>query len=150
MGLEETVNTAIKSAMLARDEARLRGLRAIKAGIIVAKTEKGGSGTLDEPAEQKLLQKLAKQRKESIEIYKAQGREDLARPEEEELTVIDSFLPKQMSPEEIKAELAGIIAKVGASGPGDLGKAMGMASKHFAGKADNRLVSQFLKEMLSS
>ena len=147
MALEETINTDLKAAMLSKDDAALRALRAIKSAILLAKTS--GSGTISAEEELKMLQKLVKQRKESVDIYKQQNREDLAKTEIEEITVIEKYLPKQMGEDEIRAELQKIIAQAGAAGPGDMGKLMGMASKHFAGKADNKMVSQLLKQLLS-
>ncbi len=147
---EEKINQELKAAMLAKDEAATRGLRAIKAAIIVAKTEKGASGELTEDAAMKLIQKLVKQRKESVEIYLQQNRADLAKGEQEEITVLEKFLPKQLDEAQVRAELADIIAKVGASSASDMGKVMGMASKHFAGKADNRMVSALVKELLGA
>lgn len=150
MSLEQTVNTELKAAMLAKDEAGLRSLRAIKSAILLAKTAEGaGGGDLTEDAEIKLLQKLVKQRKDSLEIFQQQNREDLAKKELEEISVIEKFLPKQMSPEELKAAISGIIASVGASSPADLGKVMGVASKQFAGKADGKTISALVKELLS-
>lgn len=148
MSLEEKVNNEIKTAMLAKDEVTLRSLRAIKAAIIVAKTDKGSGGEINAEGEMKLLQKLVKQRRESVEIYVQQKRDDLAKPELEEVGVIEKFLPKQMGEEEIKIELKKIIETTGAKSATDMGKVMGAASKHFAGKADNRLVSQLVKQLL--
>jgi uncharacterized protein YqeY len=147
MSLEETINTDLKAAMLKKDEAALRGLRAIKQAILLAKTSGGGNVTADD--ENKMLQKLVKQRKESVDIYKQQNREDLAKSEIEEIAVIEKYLPKQMSEDEIRTELKSLVAQNNASGPGSMGKMMGIASKHFAGRADNKLVSQILKEILS-
>lgn len=146
MSLEETINTDIKAAMLKKDEAALRALRAIKSAILLSKTS--GSGTVSADDELKMLQKLVKQRKESVDIYNQQNRDDLAKSELEEIAVIERYLPKQMSEDEIRSELQKIITQAGAVGPGDMGKLMGMASKHFAGKADNKLVSQLLKQLL--
>jgi len=147
MTLEEKINSDLKTAMLAKDEVSVRGLRAIKSAILLAKTS--GSATPTEADEIKMLQKLVKQRKESAEIYQQQGRADLVKPEEEEIAVIDRYLPKMMSEDEIKAQLATIISSVGATSAADMGKVMGAASKHFAGKADNRIVSSLVKQMLS-
>jgi uncharacterized protein YqeY len=147
MSLEEKINAELKSAMLARNEASLRALRAIKQSILLAKTS--GSGTVSEEEEIKMLQKLVKQRKESLDIFKQQNREDLAKAELEEIAVIEQYLPSQLSEAEIKSELEKIIARAGATSASDLGKVMGMASKHFAGKADNRLVSQLVKQLLA-
>ena len=148
MALEETINTEIKTAMLAKNEAALRALRAVKAAILLAKTS-GGAGVLSVDDELKILQKLVKQRKESVEIFEKQGREDLAVGEKEEIAVIEKYLPAQMSEADIRAALQQIISSVGASSPSDTGKVMGAASKAFAGKADNKLVAAIVKELLS-
>ncbi len=149
MGLEQKIMTDLKAAMLAKDEAALRSLRAVKAAILLAKTAEGGSGELKEEDEIKLLQKLVKQRKDSLEIFQQQNRNDLAQKEQEEIAVIEKFLPKQLSPEEIKAELASIITQVGASSPADMGKVMGLATKQLAGKADGKTISALVKELLT-
>jgi len=146
MTLEEKINTDLKAAMLAKDEAALRALRAVKSAILLAKTSGGGAITPED--ELKMLQKLVKQRKESLEIYQNQNRADLAKSEIEEIAVIEKFLPKQMSEDEIKDELKKIIAQVGATSASEMGKVMGVASKHFAGKADNKVVSQMVKQLL--
>ncbi|MCX6273835.1 MAG: GatB/YqeY domain-containing protein [Bacteroidetes bacterium] len=146
MTLEEKINPELKAAMLAKDEAALRALRAVKAAILLAKTS--GGGTISPEDEMKMLQKLVKQRKESVEIYQNQNRADLAKGEIEEIAVIEKFLPKQMGEDEIKEELKKIIAQVGATSAAELGKVMGMASKHFAGKADNKVVSVLVKQLL--
>ncbi len=149
MSLELTINGAIKTAMLAKAEAELRALRAIKAAILVAKTAEGASGELTDADEQKLLQKLAKQRKDSLEIFRQQNRADLAVKEEEELVVIERYLPKQLTEEELRAEVSAIIAATGASGPADMGKVMGAATKQLAGKADGKAISALVKELLT-
>src|SRR5882757_10474641 len=149
MSLEQKVMADLKAAMLAKNEAALRGLRAIKAAIIIAKTSEGAGGELKEEDETKLLQKLVKQRKESLEIYQQQQRADLARKEEEEIAVIEQFLPKQLSAEELKTALSKIIAETGASSPADMGKVMGAATKQLAGKADGKSISAAVKELLS-
>jgi uncharacterized protein YqeY len=149
MGLEQKIMAELKTAMLAKDEVSLRSLRAIKAAILLVKTAEGASGELKEEDEIKLLQKLVKQRKDSLEIFQQQNRADLARKEEEEIAVIEKFLPQQLSAEELKDELARIIAEVGASSPADLGKVMGIATKRFAGKADGKAISALTKELLS-
>ena len=148
MALEQNIMAELKSAMLAKDEGKLRGLRAIKAAIILLKTSEAGKEITEED-EMKMLQKLVKQRKESIDIYTKQGREDLAKTEQEEVAVIGLFLPKMMSEEEIRVALKDIIASVGATSPAEMGKVMGAANKAFAGKADNKIVSVLVKEMLS-
>jgi len=149
MSLEQKVMTELKTAMLAKDEAGLRSLRAIKAAILLVKTAEGGGGELKEADEVKLLQKLVKQRKDSLEIFQQQNRTDLAKKEEEEIAVIEKFLPKQLSVEELKEGLAKIIAEAGASSPADLGKVMGIASKQLAGKADGKTISALVKELLT-
>ncbi|MBS1662332.1 MAG: GatB/YqeY domain-containing protein [Bacteroidetes bacterium] len=149
MGLEQKVMAELKTAMLAKDEGSLRGLRAIKAAIINAKTAEGAHGELKEEDETKLLQKLVKQRKDSLEIYQQQNRPDLAKKEEEEIAVIEKFLPKQLDGEALKAALSKIIAETGASSPADIGKVMGVATKQLAGQADGKTISAVAKELLS-
>jgi uncharacterized protein len=149
MSLEQKIMTELKTAMLAKDEAALRSLREVKAAILLAKTAEGSTGELKEEDEIKLLQKLVKQRKDSLEIFQQQNRADLAKKEEEEIAIISKFLPQQLSAEEIKAELTKIIAAVGATSPGDMGKVMGAATKHFSGKADGKTISGLVKELLS-
>lgn len=149
MSLEQKIMTELKAAMLAKDEAALRSLRAVKAAILLAKTSEGGSGELKEEDEIKLLQKLVKQRRDSLEIFQQQNREDLAKKEEEEIAVIEKFLPKQMPAEELKEEIAKIIASTGAASPADMGKVMGVATKQFAGKADGKTISAIVKELLA-
>jgi uncharacterized protein YqeY len=149
MSLEQKVMADLKDAMKAKDEAALRGLRAIKAAIIIAKTSEGAGGELKEEDETKLLQKLVKQRRDSLEIFKKQNREDLAQKEEEEISIIEKFLPKQMTAEELKSQLSDIISQSGASSPADMGKVMAAATKQFAGKADGKAISAAVKELLS-
>jgi uncharacterized protein len=149
MGLEQSVMTDLKAAMLAKDEAALRGLRAIKAAIIIAKTSEGAGGELKEEDETKLLQKLVKQRKDSLAIYQEQKRPDLAKKEEEEIRVIEKFLPKQLDEQALKAALSKIIAETGASSPADIGKVMGAATKQLAGQADGKTISAVVKELLT-
>jgi uncharacterized protein len=149
MSLEQKIMTELKAAMLAKDEAALRSLREVKAAILLAKTAEGAAGELKEEDEIKLLQKLVKQRKDSLEIFQQQNRADLAKKEEEEIAIISKFLPQQMSAEEIKAELTKIIAAVGATSAADMGKVMGAATKQFAGKADGKTISALVKELLS-
>lgn len=146
MSLEETINSDLKAAMLKKDEAALRGLRAVKQAILMAKTSGGGSISVED--ELKMLQKLVKQRKESLEIFKQQDREDLAKTEIEEIAVIEKYLPKQLSEDEIRSELQNILSQNNINSPADMGRLMGIASKHFAGKADNKIVSQLLKQLL--
>jgi uncharacterized protein len=149
MSLEQKIMTELKAAMLAKNEAALRSLRAVKAAILLAKTSEGASGDLTEDDEIKLLQKLVKQRKDSLEIFQQQNRADLAQKEQEEIAVIEKFLPVQLTAEEIKAELAKIIAATGASSPADMGKVMGVATKQLAGKADGKTISALVKELLN-
>ena len=149
MSLADKINTNLKEAMKAKDEAALRALRAIKSALLLAKTEKGAEGDVNEEQEVKLLQKLAKQRKESIDIYRQQGREDLAKPEEEELKIIEKFLPEQMSEEDVRREIKAIIEQTGASQPSDLGKVMGAAMQKLGGKADGKTISAVAKELLA-
>ncbi|CAN5265948.1 GatB/YqeY domain-containing protein [soil metagenome] len=148
--LEEQVMKEMKTAMLAKDDVSLRSLRAIKAAIIIAKTSEGAGGKVKEEDEVKLLQKLVKQRKDSLEIYEKQNREDLAVKEREEISIIEKFLPAQMSAEDIKAAVAAIIAQTGASSSADMGKVMGAASKQLAGKADGKAIAAAVKELLSA
>lgn len=149
MSLKSTIEAEIKQAMLNKEKDRLRALRAIKSQILLAETEKGGGGDLSEDSEMKLLTKAAKQRKDSIEVFEQQGREDLAATEKSELAVIEEFLPKQLSEEEVEAEVKKVIEEVGAAGPQDMGKVMGSATKKLAGKADGKLISSLAKKLLS-
>jgi uncharacterized protein len=149
MSLEQKVMTDLKTAMLSKDEKALRGLRAIKAAILLAKTSEGAGGELKEEDEVKLLQKLVKQRKDSLEIYRQQNRSDLAQKEQEEIDIIEKFLPQQLSTEDLQLEIKKIIAETGASSPGDMGKVMGVATKRLAGKADGKTISAAVKNLLT-
>jgi len=149
MSLEQKVMAELKTAMLAKDEAGLRSLRAIKAAIIVAKTAEGAKGEISEDDETKLLQKLVKSRKDSLEIFQQQNRPELAKKEEEEIAIIEKFLPAQLSTDEVRSELQKIISSVGASSPADMGKVMGVATKQLAGKADGKTISTLVKELLA-
>ena len=149
MSLEQKIMGDLKTAMLAKDEKALRSLRAIKAAILLAKTSEGAGGELKEDDEIKLLQKLVKQRKDSLEIYQQQNRTDLAQKEHEEIEIIEKFLPKQLSADELRSEVAAIISEVGASSPADMGKVMGAATKKLAGKDDGKTISALVKELLS-
>jgi len=149
MSLEQKIMGDLKTAMLAKDEKALRSLRAIKAAILLAKTSEGAGGELKEDDEIKLLQKLVKQRKDSLDIYQQQNRTDLAQKEQEEIEIIEKFLPKQLSADELKSEVAAIISEVGASSPADMGKVIGAATKKLAGKADGKTISALVKELLS-
>lgn len=148
MSLESKIMEEMKEAMKSKNEAVLRGLRAIKAEIIKAKTEPGAAGTIDEATEQKFLQKMMKQRRDSLEIFEKQGRADLAAKEKEEMAVIEKFLPKQLSEDEIRSAVKDIIAETGASSAADMGKVMGAASKKLSGQADGKTISAIVKEML--
>jgi uncharacterized protein YqeY len=149
MDLEQKVMADLKTAMLAKDEKGLRGLRAIKAAIIIAKTAEGAGGTLKEEDEIKMLQKLIKQRKDSLEIYRQQNRADLAQKEEEEIAIIEKFLPRQLDAEQLRQILTGIIAETGATSVADMGKVMGAATKQLAGQADGKTIGALVKELLS-
>jgi len=148
MSLKQSIESEIKKAMLAKDKDRLRALRSIKSLIMLEET-KGGEKGMTEEEELKLLTKAAKQRKDSLEIYQQQNREDLAATEQSELEIINEFLPKQLSEEELEAVLKEIISQVGAEGPKDMGKVMGAATKKLAGKADGKLISQKVKQLLA-
>jgi uncharacterized protein len=150
MSLKEQIESDLKKAMLAKDKDALRGLRAIKSLILLAETEKGGIQSLDKDTEIKLLTKAAKQRKESAEIYNKQGRPDLEKAELDELEIINRYLPKQLSEEEVKEKIKEIIEKVGAKGASDMGKVMGAATKELAGMADGKTISALTKSLLSS
>ena len=149
MNLKEQIDGDIKKAMLAKNKEELTALRGIKSMILLAETEKGGSGDISTDVEMKLLTKAAKQRKESAEIFQKEGRQDLAQKELFELDVISRYLPKQLSEEEITSELKKIIDQVGAKGPQDMGKVMGTATKALAGKADGKLISELVKKLLA-
>jgi uncharacterized protein YqeY len=149
MSLETTINENLKKAMLAKDEKGLRALRAIKAAILLAKTAEGGGAAMSEEAEIKLLQKLVKQRKDSIEIFEKQNRADLAIKEKEEVEVIEQYLPKQLDEAELRTIIAGIIKETGVTAISGLGQVMGIASKQLAGKADGKTISAIVKELLS-
>ena len=147
MSLESKVMEEMKTAMKAKDEAGLRTLRAIKAAILIEKTS-GGATEMTEADEMKMLQKMAKQRRDSLDIFKAQNREDLAAKEEEELAILARFLPQQMSADDLRAAVKEIIAQTGATSPADMGKVMGAANKQLAGKADGKAISELVKELL--
>ncbi len=149
MTLEERINEDIKAAMLAREKEKLNALRAIKSAILLAKTSKGAADTMSEEAEIKLLKQLVKQRQDSAAIYKEQNRDDLYQEEKAQLDVIAAYLPQMLSEEEIEATLKQIITDNGFAGMKDMGKVMGMATKAFAGKADNKTVSDIVKRLLA-
>ena len=148
MSLETNVMAQMKDAMKSKNEAGLRTLRAIKAAIIIAKTSEGAGGEISEAEELKLLQKLAKQRKDSLDIFTQQNREDLAKKEQEELDIISTFLPAQLEGQALEKVIREIIAETGASGPADMGKVMGAATKKLAGQADGKDISAMVKQLL--
>lgn len=150
MDLFETINAAIKTAMLAKDKERLQALRGIKKEFLEAKTAPGSDGNLSDETATKILVKMVKQRRESARIYQEQNRSDLAETELAEVAVIEEYLPKALSDEELAAEIKKIIAQVGANGPADMGKVMGAATKALAGRADGRAISTKVKEYLQS
>jgi uncharacterized protein len=150
MELEKLINEDIKNTMLARDAEKLEALRAIKAALLLEKTKEGTTGEIPESIELILLQKLVKQRRESADIYAAAGREDLASKERFEASIIEKYLPQQLSEEEITEKIKQIIAQTGAASIKDMGKVMGMASKELAGKADNKRISEIVKRLLGS
>nr|WP_027001501.1 GatB/YqeY domain-containing protein [Hugenholtzia roseola] len=147
--LKERIETEIKTAMRERNSIKLEALRAIKAAILLAQTEKGASEQLSEQQEMQILMKQVRQRKESYELYQSQNRSDLAEREKAEMEVIETFLPKMMDENEIKAALSELIAQMGGATIKEMGKVMGMATKALAGKAENQLVSKVVKELLS-
>ena len=149
MSLKTNIDAAIKTAMLAKDATRLLALRSIKSMILLEATKEGGDGELSEEAEMKILNKAAKQRRDSLEIFNQQGRGDLAEKEQAELSVIEAFLPKQLDSSELESKIKECIAQVGASGPGDMGKVMGVASKSLAGLADGKAISETVKRLLA-
>ena len=149
MSLFDTISNDIKSAMLAKDRVKLEALRGVKKEFIEAKTAKGGSGELSDDVALKILAKMVKQRRESAAIYVEQNRPELAESELAEAAVIEAYMPKQLSDEELTAELQAILTEVGAAAPQDMGKVMGVASKRLAGRADGRAISTKVKELLN-
>lgn len=149
MGLKQQIESDIKKAMLAKEKEALKALRAIKSMILLAETEKGSQGEITEEAGNKLLMKAVKQRKDSAAIYKEQGREDLYAIEMSEVAVIERYLPKQLSAEEVTEKLKEIITQAGATGPQDMGKVMGMATKALAGQSDGKTISGLVKQLLT-
>jgi uncharacterized protein YqeY len=147
--ISTTIDQEIKKAMLAKNNAQLRGLRAIKAALLLAKTEKDATEEITEEGELKILQKLIKQRRESADIYKQQNREDLFQVEQEEIDVINQFLPKQLDREEVAVIIEQVIKQSGATSVKDMGKVMGLANKELAGKADGKLIAEIVKEKLA-
>lgn len=149
MSLKLKIDSDIKAAMLAKNKEELEALRSIKSMILLAETEKGVSTEISSDAENKLLMKAAKQRKESAEIFQKEKRDDLARRELVQLEIINRYLPKQLSPGEVEASLKNIIAQVGAKGPQDIGKVMGVATKQLAGQTDGKTISEVVKKLLT-
>jgi len=149
MNLKQQIDADIKKAMLAKNKEELEALRSIKSLILLAETEKGGADEISSDTENKLLMKAAKQRKESAEIFRQQDRNDLADKELFQLSVINRYLPKQLSEEEIRSVLTTVIEEVGAKGPQDMGKVMGVATKRLAGQADGKVISDLVKKLLS-
>ena len=150
MSLEEKINADLKTAMLAKDEIGLRGLRAIKSAILLAKTEKGATGVLTTEKEVQMLQKLVKQRRDSITEFEKANRQDLITKEKDEVAVIEKYLPAMMSEDEVREVVKKVIAETGATTQKEMGKVMGAASKQLAGKADNKLVADVVKSLLAS
>lgn len=149
MELSNTINEAIKMAMKEKDQVRLRALRAIKSALLLAQTEKAGA-VVDAAKELQLLQKLAKQRRDSMAIFQEQNRMDLFQHEAEELAVIETFLPKSLAPEEVESRIAAVIADLGAANMSDLPKVMPKALQALAGQADNKLIAELVKKLLSA
>lgn len=149
MALTDQINEDIKTAMRAKDRHTLEALRAIKSALLLEGTKAGGGDEISDDVANKLLQKLHKQRTESAEIYRSQGREDLAEDEEKQSEVIGRYLPEPMSEDELRAKVQEIIARVGASSPADMGKVMGVASKELAGKADGKAIADIVKTTLA-
>lgn len=150
MSLKEKIDADIKDAMRNKKKEELTALRAIKSAILLAETEKGAGSDISEEAEMRLLTKAAKQRKESAEIYEKEGRDDLASKERMELDIINRYLPKQLTEEELDKELSTVVSELGASGPQDMGKVMGEATKRFAGRADGKVIAARVKNILNS
>jgi uncharacterized protein YqeY len=150
MTLEERINADLKTAMLAKDEVGLRGIRAIKSAILLAKTEKGSDGTISPEREVQMLQKLVKQRRDSITEFEKANRQDLIAKEQEEVNVIEKYLPAMMSEEEVREVVKAAIATTGATTQKEMGKVMGIVSKQLAGKADNKLVADIIKSLLTA
>src|SRR3990170_1257706 len=149
MSLKQQIDGDIKKAMLSKNKEELEALRSIKSMILLAETEKGRSEELTSESENKLLMKAAKQRKESADIFQQQNRKDLADRELIQLEIINRYLPKQLSEEEIRSELQAVIQEVGAKGPQDMGKVMGVATKKLAGQADGKVISDWVKKLLN-
>ena len=150
MSLEQTINNDIKTAMLAKDSTALRGLRAVKAAILLAKTAEGSTGELTADQELQLLTKLVKQRNDSLTIFKAQNREDLAQKEAEEIATMQKYLPQQLNEAELRTAVQAVIDETGATSLKDLGKVMGIANKRLAGKAEGKAIAELVKRLLSA
>lgn len=150
MSLTDLINNDIKQAMLSKEKEKLEALRAVKAALLLAKTEKGAVAELNEQAEVQILKRLVKQRKESADIYTSKDRNDLAEQELFQAGIIEKYLPEQMGGEEIKSVVSGVITELGARGMKDMGKVMGAVAKKLAGKADNKLVSEIIKKLLDN
>lgn len=150
MSFEQQINTDLKEAMKAKKQAAVRALRAVKSAILLAKTEEGASGDLSEEDGLKIIRKQLKQRQDSVEVYQQQNREDLASTELEEIEVLQAYMPPQLSEDEVRNVLSGIIEKAGAAGPSDMGKVMGPAMAALNGKADGKMISTLVREMLSA
>lgn len=148
MSLKQQIDADIKQAMLAKNQEKLRALRAVKSMILLEETKEGQTGDLKPEDETRILTKAVKQRKDSADIYRQQNRPDLLSVEEAEIAVIEQYLPKQLSDEELKAKLQAIITRVGASAPSDMGKVMGVATKELAGQADGKAISAAVKALL--
>lgn len=148
MSLEQNISNDIKAAMLAKNEVALRSLRAVKAAILLANTASGAKDALSSEDEIKILQKLVKQRKDSLDIYEKQNRPELAAKEKEEIEVIEKYLPAQLSEEELKETISNIITQTGAASAADMGKVMGVANKQLAGRTDGKTISAIVKELL--
>ncbi|QKZ11527.1 GatB/YqeY domain-containing protein [Spirosoma sp. KUDC1026] len=148
MTLKQQIDADIKQAMLAKDQGKLRALRAVKSMILLEETKEGATGELKPEDETRILTKAVKQRKDSADIYRQQNREDLLATEESEIAVIEQYLPKQLTEEELKEKLQAIISRVGASVPSDMGKVMGVATKELAGQADGKAISAMVKQLL--
>lgn len=148
MSLEAKITNDLKEAMKSKDQAAMRSIRAIKAAILLFKTD-GSGNTLDDAAEIKILQKLVKQRQDSLEIYNKQGREDLAVTEREEISIIQKYLPAQMNEEEMKTAIQAIITETGANSAKEMGKVIGLANQRLAGKAEGKAIAAMVKQLLS-
>ena len=148
MSLKLRIEQEIKTAMLQKNKDRLRALRAIKSMILIAETEKGAANALNEEAEIKILSRAAKQRRDSLKVYQDQGRKDLADIERDELQVIEDFLPRQLSADELETVVRDIITNLGATSPKDMGKVMGRASRELSGKVDGKVLATLVKTLL--